>query len=142
MISLAEDMLAKAVKKVRGKQPDWKADRLHGDDWAKISKEMIAVLDEMREHGSAKPLAALQELAFEKSLEPGAETNKPLQTVALWLTDSRIRIEQYTSESSFRGNPMPLEGMTVARRGQRKLLEDRGLMKRQKVDGDGPQNVL
>lgn len=116
MSALVEDMLDKAVKLVgRIKKPDWSSYQLKGDDWTKVSAAMIKVLDEMRGHGAQKPLAAFQELAFERSLEPGNQGNVALQTVALWLTNTRICAEAYAKD---KGDS------------DRRTLEQRGLIKR------------
>lgn len=94
--SLVEDMLDRAVRAAgrTKKQPDWHAQDLRSPEWDKFSVAMVKVLDEARGHGLGKPLAKLQELAFECALVQ--VTNKPLQSVSLWLTDSRIWMERYT----------------------------------------------
>jgi hypothetical protein len=104
---LAEDMLNKAVKRVgKLRKSDWglrtREGRLAGEGWVSISEEMVKIMDEMREHGASKPLAALQELAFVRALEE--KENAALQTVALWLTDSRLYAEEYarTNDPSIR----------------------------------------
>lgn len=115
MSDLAKDTLDAAVRKVgRMKKPDWKSDELSGDQWEKVSKAMLKVLDEMKGHGTNRPLAKLQSVAFEESLVSSSE---PLQTVALWLTDTRIRVERFQAEQ---------------RDEDRRILEKRGLLKSKK----------
>jgi len=114
--TLIEDMLDKAVKQVgRIKKPDWAAYHLRGDDWDKVSAAMMGVLDEAREHGAKKPLALLQELVFPRSLEHPGKESVAMQTVALWLTSTRIHAESYARDKS------ELD---------RRVLEQRGLIKR------------
>ena len=103
MSAIVEDILEKVVKRVsRAKEPDWdRIDTVSGS-WEKVSSVIVKGLDEMKGHGVERPLAALQELAFRKALKHSAQekTYRPLHTVALWLTDSRIRVEQYAETKS------------------------------------------
>jgi hypothetical protein len=120
--TLVEDMLGKAVKRVgRIKKPDWLAYHLHGDHWEQVSAAMMVVLDEAKGHGAKKPLALLQELAFSKSLEPSERGSVALQTVALWLTSTRIHAESYAKDKN---------------ETDRRVLEQRGLIKRSE-DAEG-----
>ena len=114
-----EDMLRQACTKVgRLDEPDWKSHQLQGDAWGAVSKAMVKVLDELKGHGVGKPLSKLQELAFEQSLEsPG---DRSIQTVALWLTDSRLWLEKYIASKDA---------------GLREMLERRGLVKPKEATG-------
>lgn len=95
MSQLVDDMLERAVRAVgrTKKQPDWRAEDLRGAEWERVSSAIVKVMDEAKGHGLEKPLAKLQERAFERSLVE--VDNKPLQTVTLWLTSSRIILEDY-----------------------------------------------
>ena len=114
----AEDMLRKACARVsRLKEPDWTRPQLRGDAWDNVGRAIVKVLDELKGHGVTKPLAKLQELAFTESLaKPG---DRSLQTVALWLTDSRIWLEKWMfTKASPHGEDKGLRG----------LMERRGLL--------------
>jgi len=113
MSAAAEDMLAKAIKSV-GRMPDqdWKLFQLRSEGWDKVSKIMVKALDGAKANGVTKPLGKLQDLAFARALD--YPEDRPLQTVALWLTDSRAWLEQY---------------MVTKDNELRRLMERRGLMK-------------
>jgi hypothetical protein len=118
MSAVVTDALQKVVKRVaKGKEPDWKAFQLRGDAWDRISKIVLKEFDEMKGHGVGRPLAALQELAFKEALKVDATTqaSRPLHTVALWLTDTRIHAEQYTETKCDRA---------------RRIMEQRGLLRK------------
>jgi hypothetical protein len=103
MSAIVEDTLEKVVKRVsRAKEPDWDRIDTASGAWEKVSSVIVKGLDEMKGHGVERPLAALQELAFREALKHSAQEKpyRPLHTVALWLTDSRIRIEQYAETKS------------------------------------------
>lgn len=115
MSALADDTLSQAMESMaKIKQPEWASFQLRDKSWDKVSPAMVRALDRAKGHGMNRPLAALQEIAFERALEPGASDNKALQTVALWLTDSRIWMEQYVQTKNL---------------DLKRLLEDRGLLK-------------
>lgn len=108
MSSLVQEMLDKAVAKVeRLPQPPWVDMRDRA--WARVSEAMVRVLNEAKKMGSGKPLAALQDLAFQRALEPEAPT--ALHTVALWLTNTRIVAERYAQSKG------PAERATLVARG-------------------------
>lgn len=112
MSAVTTEMLAQSVKKVGAlPEPDWKSHQLR-KGWDGVSKVMLKALDEMKANGVTKPLGKLQELAFEEALERADD--RPLQAVALWLTDSRIWLEEYIASKDA---------------GLRELLERRGLVK-------------
>lgn len=128
MSDLASDTYAGLIKKLgklRKKQPwqltphSW-TDPLKDPNWAKVSPLIVTALDEMREDGAGHPLADLQEIAFEESMKPDAPPH--VHTAALWLTDTRLRVE------AFRADPND--------RDIRRSLEDRGILKpkREKVE--------
>lgn len=121
MSMVARDTLDRAVRQVgKLKEPDWKAFRLRGVEWDNVSQVIVRWLDDMKGHGVAKPLAALQEVAFRKSLKVDATQKKgsrPLHTVALWLTDTRIWIERFTETKSGEA---------------KRVLEQRGLFKQKR----------
>lgn len=120
MSALAEDTLAALLKKLgkRKRQPWQKApktcmwvDALRDEAWDKIHPVMVAALDEMKEHGAKSPLVMLQELAFRAALKPGAAPH--VHTAALWLTDTRLRVEafrQHPHNDSLRG-PLKKRGV-------------------------------
>lgn len=93
MSQVVSDALDEAVKRVsKVKKLDWKAPGLQGDRWDAVSRIMLKIFDGMKGDGVKKPLAALQELAFKKSLKFDAlkdKSSRPLHSVALWLTDTR-----------------------------------------------------
>lgn len=122
MSALVNDVLDQAEQAVgRIRQPAWGSFQLRDKGWERVSLSMVKALDRAKGHGMTRPLAGLQEVAFERSLQPGASTNEALQTVALWLTDSRLLMEQYiqTKDADLR-----------------RLLEVRGLLKSKAGAGD------
>lgn len=121
MSDLAADAFGTLVKKLgklKKKQP-WQATvetwitPLSDPGWAKVSPIVVGVLDEMRADGSKQPLAELQEIAFVAALKREAPPH--VHTAALWLTDTRLRVEL------FRLDP--------ADRDIRRSLELRGILK-------------
>lgn len=98
MSTVIADTLDALVGKVsRFKEPDWNAPALSGGTWPKVSAAAVKAFDELKGHGVDRPLAALQELAFRRALKRSATEKeaRPLHTVALWLTDTRIKVERY-----------------------------------------------
>lgn len=121
MSAVAEDMLDKAVRRVgRMRDPDWTVFQLRSQAWDEVSPIMVKALDEMKVNGVTRPLGKLQDLAFTRALEH--PENRALQTVALWLTDSRIWLEKYVATKDDE---------------LRRLMERRGLVKPKKQEEDG-----
>jgi hypothetical protein len=123
MSTVVADTLDGLIKRVsRLKEPDWNAPELSGGTWPKVSAAAIKALDEAKGHGVDRPLAALQEMAFHRAMKKDAHGKeaRPLHTVALWLTDTRIKVERYgeTKSDYFRG-----------------VLERRGVLKKKRQDG-------
>lgn len=115
MSQLVADSFDTLVSKIRRlkKQPDWFDRKMNQDKrWAQVSKHAIKVMDEMKSHGANKPLALLQDHAMEKAL---SSDDPAVHTVALWLTDTRIRVDLFS-----KGQEKELH---------RKRLVERGLMK-------------
>lgn len=121
MSSLADDtyhVVLKKLSKLRKKQP-WQSTRhewarpLRDDGWEKVGEIILDAMDEMKKDGAGQPLSALQELAFADSLRSDAAPH--VHTAALWLTDTRLRVEAFRAD--------PNDAM------MRSELERRGLMK-------------
>ena len=96
--ALVDDTFRGLIKKLkRRKHQPWQKSEDHtwsrpfrGDDWGKVSKMVVAALETMKDEGMQRPLGPLQLRAFEASLK----TSEPaVHTLALWLTDTRIRVD-------------------------------------------------
>lgn len=104
MSALAEDTYQALIKKLgrRKKQP-WQNEvvswvsGLSDPLWEKIHPVILRALDDMKDHGASRPLAQLQEIAFAEALKTDAPH---AHTAALWLTDTRLRVEAFREDPS------------------------------------------
>ena len=111
MSAAIDAMIDKAIKKVTVKRwPEYGVHQLRSKEWARVSKVMMKILDEAKTHGISRPLSKLQEVAYGLSFE--RPEDQGLQVVALWLTDTRIWMDEYmaTKEPSLR-ELMELRGL-------------------------------
>lgn len=59
--------------------------------WEAMGKDLVRAMDTLTDQGLARPLGRLQDAAFELSLRDDAPP--VVTTIALWLTDTRLRLE-------------------------------------------------
>lgn len=103
-----EDIAGNAVRRatdavVRVPQPPWKSKWLTGDAWEQVHRAMLPALSYAKSRGMEKPLTPLQEWSFLESLRSDDPT---LQTVALWLLNTRVLLDLFTRmQASLKGGP-------------------------------------
>lgn len=116
------DLLEKQGKKRR--QPSWNGTWTEPFDfgskgWAEIGKRILRAMDNLADRGIGSPLAKLQAVALAGSLKDGADP--AAHTIALWLTDTRLRIEALKSP-----------GHKMERGALKDVLRSRGVMKKKR----------
>ena len=59
--------------------------------WQALGKDLVRAMEALTNQGVTKPLSKLQDAAFELALRDDAPP--VVATIALWLTDTRLRVE-------------------------------------------------
>lgn len=85
--------------------PNRSDERMDSDEWVSVGQKMVRVMKWCRKRGLEKPLAPLQEHAFQKSL---LTTDRSAHTVALWFTRARIYLDAFVAiRKSKEGDTLP-----------------------------------
>lgn len=92
-----EDITGSAIQRTidtlsRFDPPNWKSRWLEGDEWMRIHPVVVSALTYAQSRGIEKPLVPLQERAF---LESMADEEEALQTIGIWLTNTRAVLEAH-----------------------------------------------